>query len=118
MRNYILFLLLCILAIPKLHLFAQLDDITRLPVQDIAGTLLESAPVIISENEVIIFYVNAAKDTIFSTTSRDGGGNWEFPKAVIAVELDLYQSYYSKNPHPLYHQVLSQTLRSSLPQSI
>ena len=87
MRNYILFLLLSILAIPKLHLLAQINDITRLPVQDIAGTLLESAPVIISENDVIIFYVNATQDTIFSTTSRDVGNNWEIPNAIVAMEL-------------------------------
>ena len=54
MRKYILFLVLIILVFPELHLFAQIDDITRLPTQNTADVLSESAPVIISENEVII----------------------------------------------------------------
>ena len=70
-----------------------MEDIIHLPTQNFADVLFESVPVIISENEVSIFYINPTQDTIFSTISRDGGINWETPNAVIAVEVGTEQSY-------------------------
>jgi hypothetical protein len=93
MRSCILFLLLCFLVIPKLHLLAQINDITHLQFQNPAETLFESAPVIISENEVMIFYINSTKDTILSVTSGDGGTSWEIPVGEIDIELGTEQSY-------------------------
>jgi len=88
MRNYILFLLLSILVIPKLYLLAQINDVTRLPTQSSAEVLFESAPVIISENEIIIFYVSENIDTIYSTFSDDRGANWGIHKIVQTVQLE------------------------------
>jgi len=94
MKNILFFLIQLLIVFPQPHLFAQLDDITRLPVQNIADTFSESAPVMLSDSEIIIFCVNSTQDTIFSTTSRDGGNNWETPNPVQAVELGITQSYF------------------------
>ena len=67
--------------------FSQITEITRLPVQDNSQSIKESAPVWISENEIMIFYVNETKDTIFSTQSTDKGENWSQPKFQFKVEL-------------------------------
>ena len=89
-----IFSIVIVLLTISVNLFAQLNDITHLPLQNNADTLFESAPVIISESKVMIFYVNSSKDTILSVTSRDGGNTWEIPVEVIAVELGLQQSYF------------------------
>jgi hypothetical protein len=49
------------------------------PFRDISQSIKESAPVWLSENEIIIFYLNQTKDTIFSTKSFNQGLNWEIP---------------------------------------
>ena len=53
----------------------QIFDITRLPVQNSYQSIKESAPIWISENEIIIFYVSPTLDTIYSTFSDDKGEN-------------------------------------------
>jgi hypothetical protein len=75
-------------------LFSQIDDITWLPAQNIADTLSESAPAVLSESEVIIFFINSIQDRISSISSNDGGKNWGIPNTVIREELDASQSYY------------------------
>lgn len=70
-----------------LSAFAQITEITRLPVQDISQSIKESAPVWLSENEIIIFYVNQTLDTIFSTRSNDRGIKWGEPTIVQTVNL-------------------------------
>jgi len=90
--KHVLYILIVLLSVSGLY--SQIEDITHLPTQNTADVLSESAPVIISENEVTIFYVNSTQDTILSATTRDGGKNWEFPNAVLAVELEAPQSYY------------------------
>ena len=67
--------------------FSQITEITRLPVQDISQSIKESTPVWLSENEIMIFYVNQTKDTIFSTKSKNRGINWEKPKVAQLVNL-------------------------------
>ena len=71
------FLLLALIFLTAAKLYSQITEITRLPVQDISQSIKESAPVWISENEIMIFYVNQTKDTIFSTISKNRGINWE-----------------------------------------
>jgi BNR repeat-like domain/Secretion system C-terminal sorting domain len=78
----------------SINIFSQIEDIAYLPVQNSADIYNESAPVMLSEDEVIIFYVNSTQDTIFFTISRDSGNNWETPRAVITDELDILQLYY------------------------
>ncbi|MDH3268015.1 MAG: glycoside hydrolase, partial [Ignavibacteria bacterium] len=67
--------------------FPQISEITRLSVQNPSQSIKESAPVWLSENEIIIFYVNESKDTIFSTRSTNRGKNWDQPKVVQTVQL-------------------------------
>jgi hypothetical protein len=69
------------------QLFSQITEVTKLPVQDISQSIKESAPVWLSENEIIIFFVNETKDTIFSTRSLDRGESWQNPKVVQEVNL-------------------------------
>lgn len=86
MKNLYKFLLA--LAV-QISVFAQIAEITRLPVQDISQSIKESAPVWLSENEIMIFYVNQTKDTIFSTRSTNQGQAWSPPKFQFKVELLL-----------------------------
>ena len=67
--------------------FAQITEITKLPVQDISQSIKESAPVWLSENEIIIFYVNQTMDTIFSTKSTNRGKSWGQPNVIQTVQL-------------------------------
>jgi BNR repeat-like domain/Secretion system C-terminal sorting domain len=72
--------------------FSQITEITRLPVQDISQSIKESAPVWLSENEIMIFYVERSSeasvriDTIFSTLSMNRGVTWYEPEIVQVVE--------------------------------
>jgi len=69
--------------------FSQIPEITRLPVQDISQSIIESAPVWLSENEIMIFYVNETKDTIFSTRSTNRGTSWSEAKFQFEVDSAL-----------------------------
>lgn len=72
------------------HLSSQIEDITRLPVQDPSQSIKESAPVWISENEMMIFYVSPTLDTIYSTFSNDRGITWLEP-VIIQEVVPYYQ---------------------------
>jgi len=67
--------------------FPQISEITRLPVQNQSQSIKESAPIWLSENEIIIFYVSQSKDTIFSTKSTNRGTSWQEPEVVQVVGL-------------------------------
>jgi hypothetical protein len=67
--------------------FSQITEITKLPVQDISQSIKESAPVWLSENEIIIFYVNQTMDTIFSTKSTNRGKSWGELNVIQTVQL-------------------------------
>ena len=71
--------------------FPQISDITRLPVQNPSQSIKESAPVWISENEILIFYVSETLDTIYSTRSTDRGFNWDDPNTIQVVEPNSLQ---------------------------
>ena len=71
--------------------FSQITEITKLPVQDISQSIQESTPLWLSENEIIIFFVNESKDTIFSTRSTNRGKNWSQPQVVQVVQLVIPQ---------------------------
>jgi hypothetical protein len=70
---------------------SQVSDITKLPFQDSSASVKESAPVWLTENEIMIFYVYETMDTIFSIKSNNRGLSWEIPKFVQAVELITLQ---------------------------
>ncbi len=69
--------------------FAQITEITRLPVQEISQSIKESAPVWLSENEIIFFMLTQTKDTIFSTKSTNRGGSWSQPVFQFEVDSSL-----------------------------
>ena len=69
------------------YAFSQITEITRLPVQDISQSIKESAPVWLSENEIMIFYVNQTQDTIFSAKSTNRGSSWQQPKVTQVINL-------------------------------
>ncbi|HSW53959.1 MAG TPA: T9SS type A sorting domain-containing protein [Ignavibacteriaceae bacterium] len=66
---------------------SQIAEITRLPVQDISQSIKESAPVWLSENEIMIFYVNQTQDTIFSAKSTNRGSSWQHPDVTQVINL-------------------------------
>lgn len=74
-----------------LSAFAQITEITRLPVQDISQSIKEFVPIWHSTNGIIIFYLNETRDTIFSTKSNDRGLKWSQPKVVTVVNIPLSQ---------------------------
>jgi len=67
------------------NLSSQIEDITRLPVQDPSRSIKESAPVWISENEMMIFHVSPTLDTIYSAISSDRGTSWDGPNVIQTV---------------------------------
>jgi hypothetical protein len=67
--------------------FSQITEITRLPVQDNSQSIKESAPVWLSENEILIFYANQTNDTIFSSRSINRGKSWGESSIVQVVSL-------------------------------
>ena len=82
--KYFLCILIIILSVSGLH--SQVDDITLLPFQIASQSVTESAPVWISENEIIIFYVSPERDTIYSTKSNDRGLTWGEPRTVVLID--------------------------------
>ena len=63
----------------------QISEITRLPVQNPEQSIKESAPIWISENEIIIFYVSAKKDSILLTRTANAGFSWSNPEFVDTI---------------------------------
>jgi hypothetical protein len=62
------------------QLFSQITEVTKLPVQNSSQSIKESTPVWLSNQEVMILYLNQSMDTIYSAKSTDRGENWEQPK--------------------------------------
>jgi hypothetical protein len=71
--------------------FSQIPEIKRLPVQEISQSITESAPIWLSTNEILIFYVSETRDTIFSTKSSDRGLKWSQPNVVSLINISLSQ---------------------------
>ena len=84
--------------------FSQISEITRLPVQDKAKEYRESSPIVISENEILIFYCTSNSktidyfskedDTLYFSKSTNGGLNWNSP--IFITEIGKLQ-YFSQN---------------------
>ncbi|MBT8392740.1 MAG: T9SS type A sorting domain-containing protein [Ignavibacteriaceae bacterium] len=71
--------------------FPQISQITRLPVQNPSQSIKESVPIWLSENEIMIFYVNESLDTVFSTKSNNRGLSWEEPKMISKIDVFFNQ---------------------------
>jgi BNR repeat-like domain/Secretion system C-terminal sorting domain len=82
-QNYC-FLFLFILFSIIIH--PQIKDITKLPTQNSSQFIKESACVWLTDNEIIIFYLSAANDTLYSTFSTDRGKYWNLPAVVYSFQ--------------------------------
>ena len=67
------FYTLIILLLVTLGVKGQAPDIVHLHTQNHNQSITESTPVIISDSEIIIFYVSPERDTIYSTKSNNKG---------------------------------------------
>jgi len=56
--------------------YVQAQDIKHIPSHDQSQSITESTPVVISEDEILVFYASENKDTIYSTRTTDGGLIW------------------------------------------
>ena len=61
-------------------IFSQISDLKQIPLQ--YKDVLESASVAISENELLYFFVNPTKDSIFSIRTTDLGNSWSQQKLI------------------------------------
>jgi len=96
-----LFLALIISVSPKY--LPQISDITRLPVQNKNEKYLESAPIAVTNTELLVFfatnrsyadpYIHLENDTIFSIRSFDGGITWQKPEFIFEI-IKSYSSVY------------------------
>lgn len=98
MRKLTYWYLPVLVSIISVKTFSQVADITRLPVQNPSQSIKESAPVWISQNEIIIFYniegkfENLVTDTIYSTKSTNRGLTWGTPKVMHILEEQVNRS--------------------------
>ena len=84
--------------------FPQISEITRLPFQNKDKEYTESTPVVISENEILIFFCTANSksldyftkedDTLYYCRSTNGGVNWDSPNFITEIG---QLRYYSQN---------------------
>ncbi|MDY0082328.1 MAG: sialidase family protein, partial [Ignavibacteriaceae bacterium] len=86
MKNIYLALLtlsICFTSLSQTRIFLPVSSL------NINQSITESASVWLSDTEIIIFYVNEQKDTIFSTMSKDRGASWSEPSFVQEINLVL-----------------------------
>ncbi len=74
--------------------FSQINDITRLPGQDPHQSITRSASVMLSENDIMVFFANEKFDTIFVTQSNDGGLNWSESEILKTIDHPDNQRYF------------------------
>ncbi len=104
MKRNIIILIVLFLFIP---VNAQINNISLLPVSAGNDTLTEAAPLVLSDNKVMIFYTNPSLDSIFVMKSTDGGGSWSAPELVRVVNLlqsqeRLYLTTLRSSPGRIY----------------
>jgi hypothetical protein len=83
-----------------LQLFAQLESIREFPRAYNSQEIWDLTPVWISSNEILVFYKNSTKDTIFSRRTTNSGQTWsnqKFEKAGEAInafynDMDLFKT--------------------------
>ena len=73
--------------------YSQIKDITRLPVQNSDQIYLESSPVVISDNDIMIFFISNHQinnanlnDTLYSSRSTDGGSTWHDKSFITEIK--------------------------------
>ena len=73
--------------------FSQINDISRLSVQNADLIYHESSPVVISDNDILIFFISSGlmnnadiNDTLYSSRSTDGGKTWREKSFIAEVK--------------------------------
>ena len=95
MKNFIsTTVFLCLIFI--IQIFAQLETIKEFPKAYDAQEIWDLTPVWISENEILVFYKNSTRDTIFSRRTTNLGQTWSTQKLELAGE-EINTFYYTMN---------------------
>jgi len=68
------------------NLSSQISDVTRFPHQNKEQQYFESSPIVINEDEIIIFFINTVgPDTLFYSKTTDAGITWSNPLVVTEL---------------------------------
>ena len=79
--------------------FAQLENIKEFPRAYESQEILDLTPVWISNNEILVFYKNSTRDTIFSRRTTNSGQTWsnqKFEQAGEEINAFYYDMYLFK----------------------
>jgi len=82
-----------LLLLLSFQVYAQIESIREFPKAYESQELLDLTPVWISNNEILVFYKNSTKDTIFSRSTTDSGQTWsnqKFEKAGEGINYFYY----------------------------
>jgi hypothetical protein len=90
MKKFFTFLITLVL-LNQLSLISQVDKFINVPTH--YPELKESFPIVINENEFLVFYINLSQDSIFSIRTRNKGSTWENPVFVHKVNLIHEQAF-------------------------
>ena len=81
------------------QVFAQLETIKEFPRTYESQEIFDLTPVWISNNEILVFYKNSTKDTIFSRRTSNSGQTWsnqKFEQAGEEINAFYYHMYLFK----------------------
>ncbi|HSW53960.1 MAG TPA: T9SS type A sorting domain-containing protein [Ignavibacteriaceae bacterium] len=68
------------------NLSSQISDVTRFPHQNKEQQYFESSPVVISEDELMLFYLNPiGPDTLYYSRTKDAGLTWSNPQVITGL---------------------------------
>ena len=82
-----------------LQVFAQMESIKEFPRAYESQEIWDLTPVWISNNEILVFYKNSTRDTIFSRRTTNSGQTWsnqKFEKAGEGINSFYYDMYLFK----------------------
>ncbi len=82
MKSYIILFLFILVSFSSI-VFPQNNDIQLYPFSDDSSSITETTPIYLSDTEIILFFCNPQNDTIFISTTNNGGTNWSSPEFVI-----------------------------------
>ncbi|HRQ53576.1 MAG TPA: sialidase family protein [Ignavibacteriaceae bacterium] len=64
--------------------YSQISDLKQIPLQ--YQVVKVSASVIISDNELLFFYINPTQDSILSIRTTDLGNSWQAPSLIFKIK--------------------------------
>ena len=75
MKSYIILFLFILVSFSSI-VFSQNNDIQLYPFSDDSSSITETTPIYLSDTQIILFFCNPQNDTIFISTTNNGGTNW------------------------------------------